>query len=48
MQIQAEYQQLICNEIDTTTDDCNMCGGSGYLDLEQTHECPNCQGIGQA
>jgi DnaJ-class molecular chaperone len=48
MQLQAEYQQFISNESDNTIDDCNMCGGSGYLDLEQMHECPDCQGLGQA
>ncbi len=32
------------NEDDTDT--CNMCGGSGYLDLEQTKLCPNCKGKG--
>lgn len=26
----------------------NMCGGSGYLDLEQKQICPNCNGIGKA
>lgn len=48
MHIHEEYQQLISDERNDTTDDCNMCGGSGYLDLEQTYECPNCQGAGQA
>ena len=48
MQVQEEIQLLVLNELDYATDDCNMCGGSGYLDLEQTYECPNCQGAGQA
>lgn len=36
------------NEVgdDDDTDTCNMCGGSGFLDLEQTQECPNCNGSG--
>jgi DnaJ-class molecular chaperone len=33
-------------ENDDDTDTCNMCGGSGYLDLEQTKLCPDCKGKG--
>jgi DnaJ-class molecular chaperone len=33
---------------DDDKDDCNMCGGSGYLDLERTKVCPNCNGTGKA
>ncbi|WP_176728889.1 hypothetical protein [Thermogemmatispora onikobensis] len=28
-------------------DECNMCGGSGYLDLLRKQVCPNCQGTGR-
>jgi DnaJ-class molecular chaperone len=33
---------------DDEKDTCTMCGGSGYLDLEQTQICPNCNGTGMA
>lgn len=50
----AEYLNKIqlTNDDDDDDDDekdtCNMCGGSGYLDLEQEQVCPNCNGSGQA
>ncbi|WP_376796670.1 hypothetical protein [Thermogemmatispora sp.] len=28
-------------------DECNMCGGAGYLDLERTVLCPDCRGTGR-
>ncbi|MBX5450820.1 hypothetical protein [Thermogemmatispora sp.] len=28
-------------------DECNMCGGFGYLDPLKTQVCPDCQGTGR-
>jgi hypothetical protein len=47
MQLQDEYQLRTYHDGDYETDDCNMCGDSGCLDLEQAQECPDCQGFGR-